>query len=725
MKRSLAIAICFVAACGEATVVCPEGKELLEGDVCGDKLVCAEGTVEHDGECVGFDPNDTTPPTVTADPPGSVALASPEVVVLTADEPATIYFTTNGSEPSAGSESAPSPVSVFDLANDAELKFMAIDLAGNQSEVSTELYAVDDDPPGSVTDLAASVEGNAIRVTWTNPSDDDFAGVLVVRSVTEPEFTPVTPESYAEGPVADTEDILLVDNDTMLLDPTPFAGFDRYTVWTYDALGNYGAPVWATTDAPIPVPEQTGTFEIDLTTGAVTVIQQPTSFTLSGTSTVDLSGGTVDATIDLESAVGRPFFNTKLMLETVSDGTTAGDGLLDSVPFVHYGVRAMVTGETRSDDFTITGVTGAVDPIVVTVKIRDDPVMIHSIGSNVGGLALSDSTGTGASATVSCQPLAWTGPFGSSRCMFREAVMSQDGQFIYAANTWGTEVVSIDSSTLSVVAGVDLHPNGGVGSTSSLTRSPDGKYIYALVTLNGHYRGSGTVQGQGGAREVNLVKLDGNSLEEVARLSLFSGGQQSLAMRSLSMTADGTLGATLSANQSTLYIIDLENMTLVDSTSTSMYVSSPSVVGIEPDGDYVWFASRSSNANEIYRMEIATKVVDTITLTDTVSRPAQIAFGPNDGVLYYARKSPSTTTNGLTLIDTTTLAEMPRHYLNTAVKGVTFSPDGTIAYFPIRDLAGTESEIARFDAETHAPIDSFPTAGGSERSGHFMFLSPF
>ena len=63
------------------------------------EVSCGEGTVEHDGSCWPFDPNDETAPTTVASPPGGTVIEAPFYVLLESDEPATIYYTLDGSEP--------------------------------------------------------------------------------------------------------------------------------------------------------------------------------------------------------------------------------------------------------------------------------------------------------------------------------------------------------------------------------------------------------------------------------------------------------------------------------------------------------------------------------------------------------------------------------------------------------------------------------------------------
>ncbi len=81
---------------------------------------------------------DTTAPTTTATPSGSTYTGS-VTVELIANEPATIYYTLNGSIPTTGSPQYTTPLQI--TAN-TTVKFFAIDSAGNVESVKTEIYTV-------------------------------------------------------------------------------------------------------------------------------------------------------------------------------------------------------------------------------------------------------------------------------------------------------------------------------------------------------------------------------------------------------------------------------------------------------------------------------------------------------------------------------------------------------------------------------------------------------
>jgi uncharacterized repeat protein (TIGR02543 family) len=81
---------------------------------------------------------DLEPPVVTANPPGGKR-QKPLTITLSANEPATIYYTTSGVDPTTQSTVYSAPLSV---SLDTVLKFLAIDPLGNQSAVSTESYTI-------------------------------------------------------------------------------------------------------------------------------------------------------------------------------------------------------------------------------------------------------------------------------------------------------------------------------------------------------------------------------------------------------------------------------------------------------------------------------------------------------------------------------------------------------------------------------------------------------
>ncbi|MCM3736457.1 chitobiase/beta-hexosaminidase C-terminal domain-containing protein [Bacillus cytotoxicus] len=118
-------------------------------------------------------PTDTTPPIVSANPSGGT-FTSTQSVVLSVNETATIYYTTNGTTPTTSSPIYNAPIIV---STNMMIKFFAKDTAGNSSVVQTAAYTINETPsnPGDVlfydtfnradsTSLGASDSGH----TWTD-----------------------------------------------------------------------------------------------------------------------------------------------------------------------------------------------------------------------------------------------------------------------------------------------------------------------------------------------------------------------------------------------------------------------------------------------------------------------------------------------------------------------------------------------------------------------------
>ena len=83
---------------------------------------------------------DHIPPTVTVTPPGG-SYTSAQTVTLATDETADIFFTTDGSDPTV--DSTPYNASI-EISEDAILKFIAGDMAGNLSAVITQTYTIEE-----------------------------------------------------------------------------------------------------------------------------------------------------------------------------------------------------------------------------------------------------------------------------------------------------------------------------------------------------------------------------------------------------------------------------------------------------------------------------------------------------------------------------------------------------------------------------------------------------
>jgi beta propeller repeat protein len=81
---------------------------------------------------------DTKAPTVSASPVGGI-YSTPKIVTLTLNEAGTIYYTTNGTTPTASSSRYINPIIIT---NTKYLKYFAIDVSNNKSNVYTQKYSI-------------------------------------------------------------------------------------------------------------------------------------------------------------------------------------------------------------------------------------------------------------------------------------------------------------------------------------------------------------------------------------------------------------------------------------------------------------------------------------------------------------------------------------------------------------------------------------------------------
>lgn len=88
---------------------------------------------------------DSINPTTTITPPAGEYIGA-QSITLSADEPATIYYTLDGSTPSPGAQntlSGASPISGIVIGRDTTIKFLSIDSAGNvESSVKSVTYSI-------------------------------------------------------------------------------------------------------------------------------------------------------------------------------------------------------------------------------------------------------------------------------------------------------------------------------------------------------------------------------------------------------------------------------------------------------------------------------------------------------------------------------------------------------------------------------------------------------
>jgi hypothetical protein len=113
------------------TAGAPEGTHYIYGTI-------TDGTSVTAGYAPGAVTVDRTPPRAQASPRGG-DYSTPQSVVLSADEPAKIFFTLDGTDPTGDSPCYGFPIPVDKTTT---IRFVAVDRAGNQSGVVQETYTI-------------------------------------------------------------------------------------------------------------------------------------------------------------------------------------------------------------------------------------------------------------------------------------------------------------------------------------------------------------------------------------------------------------------------------------------------------------------------------------------------------------------------------------------------------------------------------------------------------
>ena len=134
-----------------------------------------------------------TPPVVSAAPAGG-NFSGPVDVTLSASEPAAIYYTTNGTDPTATSPIYDGPIH---LVRTTTLTFIGIDSGGATSPVGAETYTIAGDfsPPATSIDSAPADRTNLTSATFTFSSDE--AGSSFECALDGAAFTACsTPQTY-------------------------------------------------------------------------------------------------------------------------------------------------------------------------------------------------------------------------------------------------------------------------------------------------------------------------------------------------------------------------------------------------------------------------------------------------------------------------------------------------------------------------------------------------
>jgi hypothetical protein len=511
---------------------------------CTDSVKCADGTHSKGGNCYPYDPNDKTPPITTASPAGGRSRNPvPDFVTLTTNEPATIYYTTDGSEPDKTKGGELSPVVVPGVASGTTLKFFAIDLAGNQEMTNTVDYVSDTTAPDPVSNLSVRVAGTTATLAWTNPTASDFKGTIVARIGDVVDANPTPGMIYGSpSSLSSSVNMIQIGTQTTAAQTGIAHGVVRYAVWSYDDLGNYSTPAVVQTDVgPLA---SNAVFTFNTGTSALTKTS-PADFDVSAT-TAQLNTTTVTLSLSVKNLTTSYLQNPKAEVTSVTNATYSGaNGTADGYAFQSMGANTLAPGATATSTLTFINATGTV---TMNVSVGHHPGILgaarptssattRAVAELGGGLAYNSSV------------MSMTGPnAGRTGGAGRPGVVV-GGRYLDLANSHGLE--RWDLTTQMFVTGVNL---GQTGRSQILDIRASHGREYALVKNGGRRRGGTMV----------LVVLD-EGLHVTTTIPL--AVSCSHGMVSSAMSIDGNMLAVPGDNG--VELIDLVHLTPYDADPTT------------------------------------------------------------------------------------------------------------------------------------------------------------
>ena len=150
---------------------------------------CGGGAATEETDGGVTPPGDSTPP-FTSPSPGSGTYPELQFVTLASNEPATIYYTTDGFTPAVGGVttlSGTSPISGIFIDHALTLRYFGIDTADNVESIKTATYDFDLNPPNvSVPDLLTGTYGFLETIEMKFQSDEFGSYVVELGGTGEP-----------------------------------------------------------------------------------------------------------------------------------------------------------------------------------------------------------------------------------------------------------------------------------------------------------------------------------------------------------------------------------------------------------------------------------------------------------------------------------------------------------------------------------------------------------
>jgi hypothetical protein len=619
-------------------------------------------------------PDDTTAPTSEADPPGGLYRATVSVTI-TADEPATIYYTVDGTEPDMTSDSGASPLTI-DVTDSTDLAFFAVDDAGNAESPQTESYVIDRLGPQPVTNFAASVTDDDIDLSWANPTAPGLVEVVVARVPDVLAAQPQSGDSYSVGDSLGGGTVIFVGSGTSVSDLDLAAGNYTYAAWARYDTGEYSDPRSAA--ARIAIAPMVLTMTVDVGAQTVTFSDQPPGYSVAGDNVV-FAGGSVTFDVTLTSTQAGITFNPKLALSNLSAGTwsdpemvagtntpmTIAGGSLDGQSFRYYGPEGMAESASATRSFEFTGVSPTAT-ITAEFAVQDDyGVILYTWGNgNANGFSLVDlGVATGGWFAAAPIAAAFSSANRDPQPGYRGGFLTADGRYLFVGSRNAPRADKIDLTTMTAVAGLDVDLDNTNGAVTDLVAGTDGTRLYLLVN-DGNHTGArrqstdptwaDTMDRPVEGTKIHILEVDPVTMTELRRLTV-TEVDETIRGRRIAISPDGRTLAVSVGNQrldeppvSEIFVVDIASWTVDDTDGGAAgnqgYDPSglrPSALEFSADGTQLVFNdSRYNESNDpcdhVGVLTLASGTVATYDLDDNnVCQRRAISFSPSaDGTMW-------------------------------------------------------------------------------------------
>ncbi|MCP4445340.1 MAG: hypothetical protein GY811_08355 [Myxococcales bacterium] len=590
----------LLTGCGDnaSSLVCGSGTSDVDGVCTPDTdVTCGEGTYEVGGECSPFDPDDDQPPVTALEPSATVFREAVVDVRLVTEPGARIFYTTDGSEPGTDSANELENVLIPAIAlGPVTLRFYALDGVGNQEETQTVTLAQDLEAPSAVTNLVLTEEtDDTVTLSWDNPTDADFAGVVVMREGLR--------VLLLGGTAVNAGDVVYVGTGTTV-NEYPGEGYFNYRVVPFDALNNYGLPVLAAFDRPPVLVGSTGWSLMD--DGNVVAGSTPSGVDISITHDV---GTTFDVSATNNTLV--TYHSPKLVFTNIVDGTW-GDGTVEGDTFARLGTNgiSLAPGETLTGSIVVnfTGAPngGGVSTATTDLAFRNDPTVV--VGEPFNGTTALMLVDHGTFEQTGSMSPDLHFPIGNSNGYngMKGVVSRLGSRFLWAGNRSKGSVRKIDMATWTTVATADIGEDRNL--VGQPVFGPGGLLWVALSTSGPGYLGSSSGDNN---TENYFVGIDPDSMTEARRILVSSGGR----LRGI-RPVPGTSRVVITNHRGgELYIIDLaKDDSSALTTITDENITPSRTVALSADGATAYLAAQNGryhdgNRGDVSIINLATEAV--------------------------------------------------------------------------------------------------------------------